>query len=156
MVFSFRFFFVWTLRVSLLVVPRICHHMTISRGVLQVFTLIFLSIANVIDPARTGAECNWVSSLVVPNSFILCVNLSFMFIYLFFLETSLILRLSLRHKHKYKHEHNGSKNVHNSSTSTHACAEQIIALYSVPYRLDTVKQDGGQMLMLTEAGPHLT
>lgn len=122
--------------------------MTISRGVLQVFTLIFLSIANVIDPARTGAEC------LIHLSFVLICHLC-LFIYFFF-ETSLILRLSLRYKHKYKYEHNGSKNVHNSSTTTHACAERIIALYSVPYRLDTVKQDGGQMLMLTEAGPHLT
>ena len=61
-------------------------------------------------------------------------------------------------KHKHKHRRNGSTDVHNTNLSTWACAEWIIALFSVPYLFDTVKQDGGLslMLILTAESSHLT
>ena len=43
----------------------------------------------------------------------------------------------------------------NTSMSTHACAEWILAL-TVPYLFDTVKQDGELMLILTAAHSHFT
>ena len=53
---------------------------------------------------------------------------------------------------------NGSKDAHNTSISTLICPVWIIALFSAPYLLDTVKQDGELtlMLMLTAARSHLT
>lgn len=50
---------------------------------------------------------------------------------------------SLRYKHKHKPYRSKYKNT---SISTYACTERIIALFPVSYHLETAIQDGGQCL----------